>query len=101
MIISRIPKLMQDNNITMAELSRRTGLAPKTVVKLYYADFTRITIDVLDRLCEALHATPGDIFEYIPGRRSEKPALDYLPKQRLHPLNRRAKQAAKVRRTNN
>lgn len=91
MIVSYIPQLMKDRKITLAELSRRCGLSRKTVVKLYYADFTQIHIDVLDRLCEALDATPGDIFKYVKGARKPKPVLQDLP-ENTHPLNKRIKQ---------
>lgn len=98
MIISRIPQLVQNSNLSLAELSRRSGLSHKTVVKLYYADFTCIHIDALDRLCEALNASPGDLFKHTPGNRSSRPVLEALP-ERTHPMNKRAKHAVMARRT--
>lgn len=93
MIISHLPQIVRDKNLSLAELSRRTGLTPKTIVKLYYADFTQIHILALDKLCEILETSPGEIFQYKPGDTLPYPVLAEQP-SRTHPRNKRALRAA-------
>lgn len=92
MIINRLPELVQRNSLSLSKLSKLTGLTRKTIVKLYYANFTGIHIDVLDKLCEALHTTPGDILQYKPGNHSKYPVLEELP-EHTHPQNKRVEKA--------
>lgn len=92
MIISKIPQLAQEKGLTISELGRRMKSTHRTVVKLYYADFTSIHISVLDSLCDALGAQPGDLFIYVPGKPSHKPSLETVP-EHTHPRNMRVGQA--------
>lgn len=94
-IISRIPDIVREKQMSLAELSRRTELTYRTVVKLYYADFTSIHIDVLDRLCAALGATPGDLLAYAPGSAGGRPKVNRNAFKQTHPLNKRAKTGSK------
>lgn len=92
MIVSMIPHLVKSKDLSLAELARRAGLTNRTVVKLYYADFTSIHVNVLDKLCKALDASPGDLLVYVPGDESNRPAVlgeqDTQP-YNVHPLNKR------------
>ncbi|MGD9643959.1 MAG: helix-turn-helix domain-containing protein [Elusimicrobiales bacterium] len=89
-----LPQLVSERGIPLAELSRRTGLTYKTVIKLYYSDFTSLRVDTLDKLCQALEAQPGDFLKYEPGPATEKPAPG-VPTPPLHPRNKRAKRSRK------
>lgn len=100
-IISKIPKVVSDRNMSLAELSRQTGLSFRTIIKLYYADFTSLHIEVLDRLCATLCVAPGDLLTFVPastpGLLSKYPTLEDYPnsptRSKPHSRNKRVKQA--------
>jgi len=81
MIISKIPSVVAGKGISLAELTRRTGLNKKTVIKLMYADFKSISVDTLDKLCSVLKVNTGDLLEYVSGDVSVYPALERLPEK--------------------
>lgn len=92
MIINKLPQLAEAKGLSISELSRQMQSTPRTVVKLYYADFTSIHISTLDRLCTVLEAQPGDLFTHVPGNCSNKPFLEAIP-EHTHPRNVRIEQA--------
>jgi DNA-binding Xre family transcriptional regulator len=92
MIINKLPQLMETKGLTISELSRQAQTTIRTIVKLYYADFTSIHINVLDKLCTVLEAQPNDLFVHVPGNHSTKPYLETIPSN-IHPNNIRAEQA--------
>ena len=55
-----------ENRVSQAELARMTGIRRNTIGD-YYNDFAeRISLDHLDRICEALDCTPSDILRWEP-----------------------------------
>ncbi|MDD4721885.1 MAG: helix-turn-helix transcriptional regulator [Acidaminococcaceae bacterium] len=81
MIISKIPSVVAGKGLNIAELTRRTGLNKKTVIKLMYADFKSISVDTLDRLCSVLNVNTEDLLKYTSGTASIYPALERLPEK--------------------
>jgi len=91
MIRCKLSTLLADLNehqppeaqITQKELAETTELAPSTLWGLAKGRYRRIDYWTMDRLCEALTSyraaqgrpgvTPGDLFEYIPGKRESMP----------------------------
>lgn len=47
--------------LSSAELSRRTGIPYATVLKIYHGACRSVSLDYLDRLCEALDCSPSDV----------------------------------------
>lgn len=57
-----------ENRVSQAELARMTGIRRNTIGD-YYNDFAeRISLDHLDRICEALDCTPSDILHWEPNK---------------------------------
>lgn len=92
MLVNRLPHLVAEKGISLAELSRLTGLTYKTAVKLYYSDFTSLRIDTLDKLCEVLEVQPGDLLRYERGPVVQKPVSSVEVSPR-HPRNKRARKS--------
>lgn len=89
MIISRIADLVSDRSLTLSQLSRLTGISYKTIVKLYYADFSSIHIDTLDSLCTTLGTTPGEIFQHVPSKTSPQCPVVYTKPKTARKDNKR------------
>lgn len=51
---------------TQADLSRMTGIRPNTISELYHEVATRISIDHIDLICEALGCDISDLIEKEP-----------------------------------
>jgi len=60
-----LSRILGERRIKMAELAKRAGLAPNTVLALYHERAKGVTFEVMDKICEALGCQPGDLFERI------------------------------------
>lgn len=58
----RIGELAREQGLTIKALAERAGVAYNTAHTLYTSRATRIDLDTLDRICDALQVKPGDIF---------------------------------------
>jgi putative transcriptional regulator len=58
----RIGELARAHGLTIKALAERAGVAYNTAHALYTSRATRIDLDTLDRMCDALQVQPGDIF---------------------------------------
>lgn len=65
MIKNKLPALMGDRRINQAELSRLTGVSRVSLNKIYN-DNVSISIDTINKICQALNCKVSDIIEYIP-----------------------------------
>ena len=52
-----------------ADLIRLTGIRPTTISELYNEVAERVSLDHLDKNCEALSCTLDELLEYIPNQR--------------------------------
>lgn len=52
-----------------ADLARLTGIRPTTISELYNEVAERVSLDHLDKICEALSCTLDELLEYIPNQR--------------------------------
>lgn len=52
--------------MTQKELSEITGIRLPTLSAMCTNTAKHLPIDVLDKICNALHCTPADIIEHIP-----------------------------------
>lgn len=74
MIVFKLVDLLDQRQMTMYQLSKKTGIRPNTLSQWVNNDKLReedkhvkaISVEVLDLMCKALDCTPGDLLEYAP-----------------------------------
>ena len=71
MIVNRLPLLLAEKRLKVADAVRETGISKTTLHKIYNDQSTRIDFDTIDKLCEYLDVKVGDIFEYIKKKKGE------------------------------
>lgn len=64
---------MIDKDMKKKDLRAKTGLSYSTIGKLENGDIIRV--DVLERVCRAMHCTFDDIAEIIPDKSNEQSTL--------------------------
>lgn len=57
-----------ERRLTQADLSRMTGIRPNTISELYNEIATRVSLDHLDLICEALDCKLIDLIEWTPNK---------------------------------
>ena len=67
----RLIAVMADREIDNERLQKLTGFHPSTISKLRNNLPRRIDVETLDKLCQALACTPGDLLRYIPSQKQE------------------------------
>jgi len=55
-----------ERRLTQADLARMTGIRPNTISELYNEVATRVTLDHLDLICEALECPLIDLIQVTP-----------------------------------
>lgn len=60
----RLWKLLQDKDMTKAELRKVSGISPNTMTKLRRNE--PVMLNVLDKICASLDCNYGDIMDYVP-----------------------------------
>lgn len=53
---------------TQADLARKTGIRPATISEMYNEVCTRVNLEHLDLICEALDCQLSDILAYQPSK---------------------------------
>ena len=66
MIKNHLSKLLGERRWTQADLARKTGIRRATINELYNELADRVSLEHLDRICEALDYDLSDLLEYIP-----------------------------------
>lgn len=66
MIKSRLKVQLAMNDMTQTQLSKITGIRQPTISALCRGVLKHIPVDVLDKICNALHCQPGDLLEHRP-----------------------------------
>ena len=66
MMLSNLSVIMAQRKIKIAELSKITGISRTTLTSLYYNSGNGVQFDTLNKLCEALRTTPGELLLYHP-----------------------------------
>lgn len=64
MIVCKLPILLAERKMRVADLIRGTGINKTTLHKLYNEELTRIDLDTIDRICDYLHIQVGDLFVF-------------------------------------
>lgn len=68
-VYTKLWNVMKEKNYTRNDL-RNKLLSPTVIAKLGRNE--KVSIDVIEKLCEFLNCQPGDIMEYVPDREIEK-----------------------------
>ena len=55
-----------ERRLTQADLARMTGIRPNTISELYHEVATRVSLDHLDLICEALGCDLNDLIVLNP-----------------------------------
>ena len=67
MIVVNLDVIMAKNKISSNELAEKIGITPANLSVLKTNKGKAIRFSTLDKLCEVLNCTPGDILEYKEG----------------------------------
>lgn len=66
MIVLHLSRLLGERKMPQSELARLTGIRPNTINELYHGTIERIGLDQLDRICEVLDCSLGELLERKP-----------------------------------
>jgi len=58
--------MFEKGRMKIPELQKLSGVNKNTLYAIYNNSSTRVDLSVLDRICNALNCTPGDLMEHIP-----------------------------------
>jgi len=62
MLENKLPQLLDQRNLSIRELARRTGITYTTIRAVVQGDRRSIQLDVLEKICLVLEIQPGDIY---------------------------------------
>lgn len=62
----KLKELLEERDMTVAQLSRKTGLTQHGLGAIYHEKRKGIEYETLDKICAALDISVGDILEYVP-----------------------------------
>ena len=57
---------------TQADLAHRTGIRPNTISELYHEVATRVSLEQLDKICDALDCDLTDLLVRVPNEPGQK-----------------------------
>ena len=66
MIRIHLSRLLGERKMKVADLSRQTNIDAHTLADLYHERAKAIYFDTLEKICEALNCTVGELIEYQP-----------------------------------
>jgi putative transcriptional regulator len=72
MIEVRIDELLEKRGRTFYWLAKETGISHTTLWRLKKAKAYGITLDTLEKICNALSCQPGDILRLAPDSKAKK-----------------------------
>ena len=64
MINNKFSVILAERLLKISKISEETGISRTTLTNLYYRKSTKISFDVLDKLCKYLDCSVSDIIEY-------------------------------------
>ena len=65
MIEIRLREIAESRDLNISKVPIGAGVSMGSIRRVWYDELTMIDIDVLDRLCEFLEVTPGDLIRYV------------------------------------
>ena len=72
MIRVRLDYVLLDNRMKLKELAEATDIAVNNLSVLKTHKARAIRFSTLEKLCEALDCTPGDLLEYVPENKNNQ-----------------------------
>lgn len=66
MIKCNLVLLLAERQLKVADAVRQTDISKTTLHKIYKDESTQIDFETIDKLCDFLGTTTGEIFEYVP-----------------------------------
>ena len=72
MIDVRVSELLQQRGRTFYWLAKQTGISHTTLWRLKKARARGITLDTLEKICQALNCQPGEILRFAPDPKGKK-----------------------------
>lgn len=66
MIKIMLSRKLGELRVTQAELAAKTGIRPNTINDLYHNIAERVSLEHLDKICEALNCDLYELIEYTP-----------------------------------
>lgn len=66
MIVCNLDRILEEKNITGAELSKGTGISPNRISLIKRNILTVINKEQAERICLFLKISFGDLFEIVP-----------------------------------
>ncbi len=66
MITIMLSRKLGELRVTQAELSEKTGIRPNTINDLFHNVAERVSLEHLDKICEALDCDLSEIVVYSP-----------------------------------
>lgn len=64
MIKCHLSTLMGERKLKISDITRDTGINRGTLTRLYHENFSRIDVEVIDKLCKYFDINVQDILEY-------------------------------------
>lgn len=59
-----LKKILKDRQKSMYALAKETGISYSTIHKIATKDIQRVSIEILDKLCNNLKCTPNDLIVF-------------------------------------
>lgn len=66
MIKSKLSEILGKKRMKMSELQELTGLGVNTIRKIYYNTGNNVSYTTLNKICNVLEVSVGELFEHIP-----------------------------------
>lgn len=66
MIKSNLQMLLAQRRLKITQVAQDTGISRTTLTSLYYQHAQGLQLDTINKLCQYLNVTPGDLFIYAP-----------------------------------
>lgn len=73
MIVNRIGDVARERGMNIQDLADRASVAYNTAHALYTGRATRVGFNVLNRICVALAAQPGDLLIWLVDQTEDRP----------------------------
>ena len=64
MLKTNLHEILGRRRMKQSELARSAGVSPNTIYLLYHDKWNMIGRTTINKICEALQISPGDLFEY-------------------------------------
>lgn len=71
MISIQLARLLGERKLFQSDLSRMTGIRPNTISDLFHGVVNRVSLDHLDRICEALDCSLTDLLCLTPNEQNK------------------------------